>query len=68
METTVAMELAASWKPFRKSKTRATKTMKIRKVVSVAIAGGADQAFLMTTLPTMWVKSLQASHASSSPS
>src|SRR3954468_23675089 len=29
VDTTVAMELAASWKPFRKSKTSATRMMKM---------------------------------------
>ena len=32
VETMVAMELAASWKPLRKSKTRATKMMKMMSV------------------------------------
>src|SRR5262245_45816134 len=32
VETTVAMELAASWKPLMKSKTSATKTMKTTRV------------------------------------
>jgi hypothetical protein len=36
VETTVAMELAASWKPFRKSNVRATRMMKpIRRVMLV---------------------------------
>src|SRR4051794_7087491 len=33
VETTVAIELAASWNPFKKSKISATKTMKKMKVV-----------------------------------
>src|ERR1035441_5475615 len=40
METTVAMEFAASWKPLRKSKLSATTTMMIAKVtVGVILAG-----------------------------
>src|SRR5688572_33480188 len=31
VDTTVAMELAASWNPFRKSKTSATRMMKTRR-------------------------------------
>ena len=64
VETTVAMEFAASWKPFRKSKASATrmmKTMTVREVVK------APQAFLMTTLPRTWVNSLHSSQASSRP-
>ena len=34
VETTVAIEFAASWKPFRKSKTSATRTMAMRTVMS----------------------------------
>src|SRR6185295_20312824 len=39
VETTVAMELAASWKPFRKSKVSATRMMKTMKAVSFVIVG-----------------------------
>ncbi len=39
VDTTVAMEFAASWKPFRKSKTRATTMMKTRRSVSWAREG-----------------------------
>ena len=49
VETTVAIELAASWKPFRKSKTSAT-TMIRTMTASVGIP--ASQAFLMATFPT----------------
>src|SRR5260370_28278764 len=42
VETTVAMELAASWKPFRKSKTRATRMMKTRNAVSWDMGGKAS--------------------------
>ena len=64
VETTVAMELAASWKPFRKSKVRATRMMKTRIAVSVLMGSGlvtgtrgerTAQAFLITTLPRTWV-------------
>ena len=65
VETTVAIEFAASWKPFRKSNTSATRMMRMR-TVSLGIA--APQAFLIATFPTTWVKSLQQSQASSSPS
>src|SRR3954452_2316538 len=33
VETTVAIEFAASWKPLRKSKTRATRTMRTRRAI-----------------------------------
>src|SRR4029453_2917577 len=46
VETTVAIELAASWKPFRKSKASATMMMKMRKVVSVAIFGAGRSGVL----------------------
>ncbi len=49
VDTTVAIEFAASWKPFRKSKPRATTMMKTMSAVSGAKAG--SQAFLITTLP-----------------
>ncbi len=63
VETTVAIEFAASWKPFRKSKTSATTMMATRTVM--AGRRTPAQAFLITTLPMMCVKSLQESHASS---
>ena len=66
VETTVAIEFAASWKPLRKSKTSATRMMRTISGASVGIA--VAQAFLMATLPTTCVKSLQRSQASSSPS
>ncbi|HSG39827.1 MAG TPA: hypothetical protein VLE27_09340 [Thermoanaerobaculia bacterium] len=52
VETTVAMELAASWKPFRKSNVSATMMMKISRKVAV-VRGAPSQAFLTMTLPTM---------------
>ena len=67
VETTVAIEFAASWKPLRKSKTSATRMMKMRKPKDDASRSAAPQAFLTTTLPRTWVKSLQSSQASSSP-
>src|ERR1700709_2079570 len=45
VETTVAIEFAASWKPFRKSNVRATKTMKTTRAVAAVIvwrAGGLE--------------------------
>ena len=42
VDTTVAMELAASWKPLMKSKTRATRTMKTTR------SARTDQAILRT--------------------
>ena len=63
VETTVAIEFAASWKPFRKSKISATTMMAMRTVM--AGRRTPAQAFLITTLPMMWVKSLQESQASS---
>src|SRR5574341_1041268 len=41
VDTTVAMELAASWKPLRKSKARATRMMSPRTAVSLTVASGA---------------------------
>jgi hypothetical protein len=52
VETTVAMELAASWKPFRKSNVSATTMMKIRRKLTV-VRGAPSQAFLTITFPTM---------------
>ncbi len=66
VETTVAIELAASWKPLRKSKTSATRMIRTISGASVGIA--VAQAFLIATLPTTCVKSLQRSQASSKPS
>jgi hypothetical protein len=53
VETTVAIEFAASWKPFRKSNVRATRMMKTTRALTVVRA--PPQAFLTMTLPTMWV-------------
>src|SRR3954454_19313602 len=39
VETTVAIEFAASWKPFRKSNVRATRMMKTTRAVAAVIAG-----------------------------
>ena len=39
VDTTVAMELAASWKPLMKSKTRATTTMKTTRARGSMLAG-----------------------------
>jgi hypothetical protein len=52
VETTVAIELAASWKPFRKSKVSATRMM---KTTTDSSEDKTAQAFLITTLPRMWV-------------
>src|SRR5437667_2898219 len=46
VETTVAMELAASWKPLRKSKTRATKIMKMMRAnMGLSVGGGLLPVF-----------------------
>src|SRR5207248_170943 len=37
VETTVAIEFAASWNPLRKSKIRATKTMRKMRVIKSAV-------------------------------
>ena len=66
VETTVAMEFAASWKPLRKSKVRATRMMTTTAVKDVD-KGAPPQAFLMTTVPRTWVNSLHSSQASSRP-
>ena len=66
VDTTVAMEFAASWKPLRKSNARATRTMRTRKAVGAV--KGVPQAFLTITLPTTWEYSLHWSQAFSSPS
>src|SRR4029077_18821011 len=42
VETTVAIEFAASWKPFRKSNVRATRMMKAMRVVVAVISGVLD--------------------------
>ncbi len=65
VETTVAIEFAASWKPFRKSKTSAIRMIRTRTQMSV---GMLRSGVLDHTLPTTCVKSLQRSQASSSPS
>src|SRR3954452_11023978 len=44
VDTTVAIEFAASWKPFRKSNVRATKMMKTTMAVAAVISGiGSDR-------------------------
>ncbi len=67
VETTVAIELAASWKPFRKSNASAT-TMMRRRTVSGSAREAAVQAFLLRMLPKTWPQSLHLSQASSSAS
>jgi hypothetical protein len=52
VETTVAMELAASWTPFRKSNASATAMMKMSSAVAV-VRGAPSQAFFTITLPMM---------------
>src|SRR5690348_2857656 len=42
VETMVAMELAASWKPLMKSKANAMKTMKPMKISWLSISGVLD--------------------------
>jgi len=41
VETTVATELAASWKPLRKSKTSATRMMPMTETRTGSMAGSA---------------------------
>jgi hypothetical protein len=44
VETTVATELAASWKPFRKSKTSATRMIRTTETRRGSMAGSATGA------------------------
>jgi len=41
VETTVATEFAASWKPFRKSKTSATRMIRMTETRTGSMAGSA---------------------------
>ena len=53
VETTVAMELAASWKPFRKSKSERDQDDEDEDRGRRGLS--RPQAFLITTLPRTWV-------------